>query len=454
MRLLDGLQTGAATLMAQSHGARVHGHNVANVNTPGYHRQQTVLQNTPAPTSGVRVADVQRHIDTNLEARMRGAMGEHAQAKTRAQGLQQLEGHIGKLGEDGLDTRIGEFFAGWRELSAAPGDRAARRQVISQGERLAGDVNRMAGALAAQRQDLDTNIQRRVEQADTLLGEVAQLNQKIVASEGGGQRAADLRDHRGQKLASLAELLGTKSSEQSNGAVTVLAGGGMTLVDGAVHRSLGTRARADGHHQIVFTDRPNTEIGTRLRGGEVAGMLALRDDVLPKHQNTLDQWAFDLANAVNGVHQAGTGRDGVSGRDFFSAPSGVAGAAEQLSVNPTVAAATDAVAAGQSAAAGDNRAAADMVALEDDAAAMGGQETFAGAVRELAASVGEQRRAARAAAQQEEMAVRQLETAREQQSGVSIEEEMMMLERHQRGYQAASRVVTSINEMLDGLLRI
>jgi flagellar hook-associated protein 1 FlgK len=191
---------------------------------------------------------------------------------------------------------------------------------------------------------------------------------------------------------------------------------------------------------------------SEIAGGRIGGLVHLRDTVVPAYSAGLDQLAFDVASAVNTVHQTGFDANGAAGGAYFTALGAAAGAATALEVAPAVAADSNLIAASGTGAIGDNATARALAALRDSKFARGGTATAVEAWGQLAYRIGTDLASARSANSAGEQVMQQLEQLRAQVSGVSMDEEAANLVRFQRAYEANARYFTTVNDLLDTLM--
>ena len=281
------------------------------------------------------------------------------------------------------------------------------------------------------------------------LEEVAQLNNRISAIEAAGQDANSDRDRRDLLLKELSGIIGASTFETSNGTATVQLGNGMPLVEGTqVTRIQAVASGVDTNLELAF-GTTTLPLGRSALGGEFGGLYQARDVMIPDVVNRLDQLAFTFANSINAQHQAGTGLDGVGGRDFFVAPVAVAGSASSLSMSIT---ATAELAAGASISPGDNTNALAILQLEQQQ--LLGNDTFVSYYGKIAATVGVETARNRQAKQGFEDSLIQLQNLRDGLDGVSIEDEMINLLQYQKGFEASAKFLSTVDEMMDTLLTL
>ncbi len=426
-------------------------HNVANAATEGFHRQRVEMASGlpqvyafGALGTGVTVGSVRRVEDRFLEAALQRESPLLARYQARSEVLARTETAFGEPSEGGLSTMLDDFWDGWDELATSPEDLGARESVVRLGAALAGAIGAAYTRIDEEQRSLTGDIARSVDDANRLIREMDSLNQAIVASSRQGVPAADLEDRRDLVSRQLAELVGTTASVETDGTATVRLGG----------RVLVQKAGAD---PLVFDTAgakavmlQGTVIDAADLGGRLGGLVEARDHDLESAKRRLDELAVRLAADVNGVHAKGRDRRGDAAPDFFvighTAPDGVTGAAAGLAVNGALLQDAARVAAGSSGNPGDNGVALDLAALRDDGDGAGAK------LRGLVADVGSRARESADLATGQAVVVDSFWAQRESVSGVSLDEEAANLLRFQRAYQAAARIVTTIDEMAQSLL--
>src|SRR5690606_37974208 len=161
---------------------------------------------------------------------------------------------------------------------------------------------------------------------------------------------------------------------------------------------------------------------------------------------------YDIATQINTLHVAGFDATGAAGGDFFTAPGAVAGAAAAFGVSAAVAADPQRVAGSGTGAVGDNQTARAIAALRESRVMDGSTATAADVWASFVYEVGADVRATEVSSGTRDQIVRQLQRLRDQQSGVSLDEEAANLMRFQRTYEASARYFTTIVDTLDTLM--
>jgi flagellar hook-associated protein 1 FlgK len=466
MDLLAILSTGSASLAAQRAAAAVASHNLQNASTPGYARQRAELEAVvPADYvgggfigRGVRLAAVTQARDRFLEAQIPAALGSASRSSAEAQALEGVSALDPQTQGDLADALAG-FYAALRGLSQNAGSAPLRQAAVSSAQALAVAFRRTSAGLAGARAGIDAQLRGEVGEVNQLATQLARLNGEVRAARATGAEPNDLLDARQRTLDRLAELAGAVPVAEANGDVNVALGGGLALVTGSLAGSL--QVAADPANAGLLGVRialPGSGSASALApgslGGSLGGALEARDGALGDAAGRLDQLAFDLAGAVNAVHQAGYGLDGGTGRTLLEVGATASGAASRIALSAAVAADPRALAAASSATAlpGDASNLHALVATEGQALSSG--LDAAGTLSDLVARFGAASQRARAAADQDASLRDHLESMREAVSGVSIDEELIELQKAQRAYEAIAKVIQTSSEMLDTLMQL
>jgi flagellar hook-associated protein 1 len=452
------MYTARDALSAQSYGLSVTGQNITNVNTPGYVRRDPLLETLAlgtATTGSVTVAGLRRASDLYIDRRELLARGSAAAASEHDRHLESVEAMFNDLGQTGMGSVLDGLFSSFSALAANPNDPTARASVLASAEAFATRANAMGDALAATRDDLLQQAQATAAQINERAASIAELNRRIQQAEAQGEDAADLKDRRNNLLLDLSQMVDVRTIEGDNGSIIVQAAG-TTLVEGVDSRPFVIDLASDGSLRLLSSRDGTTSTGTEvtqfLTGGRLAGIKEARDVDVFETQNKLDQLIFDVANVVNLQHAAGFGQDGVSGRNLFDISPTADGAARAISLSAAVAGNPAAVAAASDAASvpGGSGNAVALAATWNSP--LSGGRTAAETYGDMVGGIAARRSAIMQAVETQAAIKEQIQAMREAVSGVSLDEEMVALTKYQRAYQAAGRVLTTVDELLQDLL--
>ncbi len=459
-----GINLALRAVLSHQQAIQVIEHNVANANTPGYRRQKAALVaglpfappslNRNAGTGqmggGVMVDRIDRFNLEFFDGRLRREIGEAKRWEAEQGALQQVEATMAETTSDGLLPKLDAFWSGWQALSADPASMALRSDLRERSAALAQAVNRRANALGALRVDQDLAIRQRVADINAAAAEIAELNVEIAHVQGVGDQPNDLLDERDRVLDRLAELAGAESHTEANGEVIVSIGGHALVIGRSTFQLNVTANPANANlAQINWAD------GQALNAprGELVGLLDARDRVIPNQQAGLDSLAATLINQVNTLHRAGFGLPpaNATNQDFFAGTDATSLRLSAAVTDPVTGLATIATASAANSP-GDGTVARQIFDLQEALVMGGGTASLNQYYTAQVGMLGLEGRTAKAAAEDRALVAESLDRQREAIGGVNLDEEAANLAQSQRAYEAAARVLTAVDEMIDRLI--
>lgn len=306
-------------MQAQQIGLQVVGQNMANANTPGYSREEAVL--SPAPVQrmgnltlglGVQVTAIVQQVDEFLNERLRGTNSDVGNSQTQAQIYQDLEGIVGALNQNNLQSSLNSFFSSIAGVLNQPESVSVRNMAVLQGQTLAGDVNQMSQRVSNARIDVNTQIEGMTSDINRLVSDIASLNTQISSTEGGTvshSQAVGLRDKRNQDLSDLSKLIGIRVEEQPSGAANVFVGGDYLVFEGT-SRQVETAYTTDKGLSAAHINLVDTKAPLDTQTGQLAGLLNARDNILGGFLDKLNGFASTLNFEFNKIYSSGQGLTG------------------------------------------------------------------------------------------------------------------------------------------------
>ncbi len=311
-------------VQAFQQGLATTSHNIANINTKGFSRQQVVLENArPAEGvigSGVQVGQIRRTIDTFLENQLTAEHEELGFITSKHTLLVQADGIVSETDNSGLSHSVTEFFNALRDVTTNPESPIQRTVLLAKGQTLTTEFVKQAQAFNQIRLDANQEILRHVETVNGLATRIASLNDDIFTAESSGRDAPDLRDQRAVLINEVAELVAVEQVQLRDGiGINV---GGQLLVGGNHANALSTIPDADNPplSDVAFVRSNGTAfpISSKLQGGKIGGLLQVRDVDIASFQDRVDRLAATLINEFNQQHEAGYALDGTTSNAFFS----------------------------------------------------------------------------------------------------------------------------------------
>ncbi len=326
----SGIELGKRGLISHTQGLSTIGHNLSNASTEGYSRQRVQLKPTdplyvPGLTreetpgqigQGTDIAKVERIRDDLLESRIVAQANGETYWQTRDKYLLMVEKIYNEPMDVSIRSQLDRFWSAWQELSIHPSEMAARMAVLERGKTLIDAIHARYHSLKQTRAMIEDEIKVSVGEVNTLLKDIAALNDRILKSLAMGDNPNDLLDRRDLLVEKLSGYLDI-TVERRDPDEFILHTGGYHIVQGNKYQALGIEGdpRNEGYSRI-FWQRDGEDV--LLRGGKLAALFELRDrDVRGEIQN-LDTFTLNFIDLVNEIHRAGYGLNQKTGNDFFT----------------------------------------------------------------------------------------------------------------------------------------
>ena len=320
------LATGSSALIAFQRALSTVGHNVANINTPGYSRQRVEFEARDATYfgygyqgNGVQIVDVRRMADSLATSRLLDSGGELA----RLQQLSTLSSRLDQLFSEkatGISAPWSSFFDSVNALSSNAAGSADRESVLAQANALVTRFRQIDQHLDGLDTEVNAGLTAATGEVNRLAKEIAQLNGQIGGSS---SPSGDLLDRRDQLISELVAFTGGNAATQDGGLVNVFSAGGQPLVVGAAASTLVTVPdpyRPERLQVALETNGQRVTLDKRALGGQIGGLVEFRTTVLDPAMAELGRIATSLAQTFNEGHRAGMDQYGQMGADFFTLP--------------------------------------------------------------------------------------------------------------------------------------
>lgn len=300
-------------LSAQRYGLDVTAHNIANVNTPGYSRQNPVYE-AKIPASyggllfgrGVDTKTVMRTSDQFVENRLMQQQSGLQYSTEMENYVKILEGIFNENSQTGISNLMAGFWNLWQDISNNPSGFSERGALYEYSIQLTEQLNSLDTEMNQLGIDLTNAVNAGIGKINQITGEIAEINKQIPGMEA-GNIANDLRDKRNGLLSELSGYIDTKSFEQENGSLTVVTARGCVLVSGNSGYDL-TLGGTNGNKVLwQGSDGNNTDITGYIGNGKLGGWLDMRDQIIAKYNLDLDAFAKEFAWSVNLQHSQGIG---------------------------------------------------------------------------------------------------------------------------------------------------
>ncbi len=427
----SALSIAVSALRAHTYAIETTTNNVANASTPGYRRQRVELRNAYPREgalgpmgAGVEAKTISRATDRLADLRVRGSAAQAAYFGTRGDIMRKAEDLFGEP-DQGITKQLTATWDAMQAMSVAPSDDASRYQVLSALQGMASRVNEIRSGLGQLDADANQRLIGDVDEANAISARLAEIN-KFARVPGG--LPADLADERDRAVDSLAASLGASATIQSDGRVRVTLNG-LAIVDG--ESSVPLSVNPTTAREVIHPYGPISVSGT------VGGLAKSITSDIADARSQLDSFVAGFVSAMNTAHATGFTPAGAAGGQLLAE---VAGKLVVVPTQPGDLAATDT--AGQ---AQNGKAAATIAALNVSQGA-----AFRAVVTQISGSVAGIQRSADTAQSVADAASANRDSA----VGVNIDEEMTDLISQQRAYEAAAKLVSVIDEMLQTLIQM
>ncbi len=275
-------------LTVNERGLYVTGHNISNVNTPGYVRQQAMIKNGPVQTvytaSGMLQyglgADIQqirqiRHSFLDNVYRQENTTLGYWESRNKT--FQDVQAIMAEPMDSGLQNVLNQFWDSWQELSKEPDSLTVRALVRQRGQALVDQINHMGAQLDRLQSDLNSELSVRVNEVNDITRQIANLNVAILKTEVSGDTANDYRDQRNNLIDRLTKLANVDVNEMQDGQIDITLGG-YFLVQKGVSTGLYAAERNSG--DLFYVPKlEGTNIEVPVKSGIIKGLMESRGEV-------------------------------------------------------------------------------------------------------------------------------------------------------------------------------
>lgn len=509
------LEVGKRGILAHQTALATTGHNVTNANAPGYSRQvakmvaarpieypgMTRSTNPNQLGMGVEVASINRIRDFLLDIEYRNQNSDLSTWNVKQEALSNIEGIFNEPSDNSIATSISEFWNAWQQLSKNPSstDLSARTVVQQKAIALTETFNHISSQLNTLSNNITQRIDVKIAEANNAITQISDLTIMINKVEGLGDNANDLRDQRDLLVDQLSKL-GNVQVTEATGNYQVIFGDVMVVngVQPPTAFTLGNVASLTKGEIAGYTESRDVYVQSYINQMNVmantiatgkievtlpAGSIIPQGVTIPgavmdtTNPNKLAQDAKYVVEGLNGLHKLGyTLQDpATTGGDFFVTDSGAGGGnitAGNIRVNTDIIANLANIAASmrtekvvvngatvEKVVQGNGNLALLAASLAEgkfdyssQSGAITNEATFGGYLQSVIAQLGTDSDNAFRMVQNGTLLSNHANNLRQSVSSVSLDEEMADMIKFQQAYNASSRVITTIDEMLDKLI--
>ncbi len=319
---------GTSALTSMQRAIATTGHNIANVNTEGYSRQEVLLgTRTPEKVgqveigTGVEVSNIRRAHDSFLTRDVQTRSGSNGYFQLYAKTAQSVDGLLSDP-STGIAPAMDKFFAAMEAVASNPNSAPERQVMLSEAQMLTQRFNYVDERLSEYAEELNTRMSNMTDDINALASDIAQLNESIASASSGSRGAPnDLLDRRDQAITDLSKLVAIQTNGQENGAINVSIGKGQRLVIGnsAEQLRMVLPAAQDGPVELYLSvpSGSESEVTSKLTGGELGGALDAGARLINNTRRDVGLLAAGIVGTFNAQHASGDDLSGQPGEAFF-----------------------------------------------------------------------------------------------------------------------------------------
>ncbi len=470
-----GLEIGYRGLVTHQKNLDITGHNIANASTPGYSRQRCEITETDPFTypafnrpnaagqigTGVDVTSVSRIRDQLIDGLIQNETMTSGYWESRRDMLDQAELILNEPADSNIRTSFDSFWTALENLANDATSMSARSDLLQQALSMTAQIRSDYSREQALRTDANQRIINYVTDINKIAVQIAGLNDQIGKISALGDNPNDLMDQRDQLVENLSKMINISYTTDSMNRIKVTVSG-VALVDGSVANKINTVLNPSdpGMVNLVWQNpepKPNPPLPVQVTNGNLQGLLEMRDQDIPQILNDLNNFAGTLISSVNALHVTGFGLDGSTGNNFFKGTGAMDIDVDDQIADTTIDPATNSQMGLQRIACsssslqlpGNKEIIEAICDLKQMRIMTANTETMNDFLGTFVNNIGEKSSVAQTKADHQTLLIQNLDQRRQSISGVSMDEEMTNMVKFQQGYNAAAKIISTMNEMLD-----
>lgn len=475
-----GFNTAVKGLLASQKSLYITNHNINNINTKGYSRQEGTQEASTAFNlpgigflgTGTEISSVNRVRDSYIDFKYWNENAPKGEWQIKRDALLELEKLFGEPSKSSFRQYLDDFYTSLDNMSKNPGDLSYREPVKENALAFTKHINESALRLENLKKETGFNIETKVKNINRIGKEIASLNRQIYSNELDGRKANDLRDRRELLVDELSQIVDVKVDESIDGKYRVNISG-VSLVD-HLHVS-GIDINKDKDTDVITIKWDNGS-NVNLKSGELKGLLDLYNGDgtsssyrgIPYYQRKLNEFAEGFADKFNEYHRKGYGvggTDGIEDEDgniienggqginFFSYDRNK-GIAATITLTDDILEDVKNIAAAKlkGGSVEDNGNLLELIALRDDntffeyGLSQGTPDDF---IKSIISNLAVDSMQGQRMYSSQEIIQKNIQSKRDSISGVSYDEEMSNMIRFQHVYMASARMITTMDAIMD-----
>lgn len=446
MSISSILEIGKRSLLAYQSAVRTTSDNISNANNEYYRRRRVNFDQLNGGYSrlGLSVTDAVRLRQRFAEYQIYSENQFLGKYQNTQRLLSQVEVVFNEGSEAGLSKVISDFFGAWNDLAKDPESDYARNLVLDKAMVLSDTFSRIDGDLQNIKDQIVPETNMAIDDINQKLQLIHKINQQIRK-----QPNPELLDQRDRVLDDLSKQLNIQIKEKDSGEINVYSDGILLVSHDVMNQLEAVQVNENGKAQIKIQIK-KSGYQLKINNGELAGLVDFYNETLPEYKEKLDALARTLAQQVNEIHRQGENLEGSSGFDFFA--SDITGISD-FRVNQVIVENASLIASKPiGGAEGDGSIAQQISDLQF--ASMFNEGTANDYYQTFLTGLGNRLQETEFLGNSQEMIIQQLKNQRDSVTGVSMDEEMTHMVQYQQAYEAAAKVITTVDQMMNTVMQM
>jgi len=439
-------EIGKRSLLAYQSAIQTTSGNVANVNNEDYNRRRAQLNPLLNGFSAIGISGQdsvrlsQQYAQYQLWQENQ-RLGEYESRNTM---LRQVENVFAENTDSGINSLLTDFWNSWNGLANDPDSDYARNLVRDKAVLLSGAFQRVHADFKDMQNQIRPEIKAHIDEINQKTQQLAKINERLTI-----ENNPDLMDQRDRLITDLSKLVDIKVKEDDKGVVSIYTDGLLMVSKGEYNEMRMSVDSSDSQNRVhIYLGQGQRELN--IQSGSLKSLIDINNNKIPGYLDKLDELARSIADEVNGLHSSGENLNGTTGISFFA--DDVSGAAD-FRVNDAIIQDASLIASHYS---GEGEGSG---SLAQDISDLRNQRLVHGVsindyYNTMLSDIGNNIQEASFLEDSQQLVVQQIQNQKDAVSGVSLDEEMANLVQYQQAYQAAARIVTTVNDMVDTVLSL
>ncbi|MBZ2174822.1 flagellar hook-associated protein FlgK [Schnuerera sp. xch1] len=458
-----GFNTAVQGLLASQRSLYITNHNISNMNTEGYSRQQGAQRATNPQSlpgigflgTGTEIYNVERIRDSYVDFKYWNENASTGEWSVKVDTLGEMEKLFGEPSDSSFRQYLDDFYTALDNMSKNSSDSSFREPVVENALALTKHINETAKRLQNLREETEFSIETKIENVNSLANQIASLNRQIYSNELDGRPANDLRDRRELLVDKLSKIANVKVDESKDGKYRVNISG-VSIVD---HIDVNEISWSKNEDKLSLQWSNGSEV--KIKSGELKGVLDLYNGDgqnstyrgIQYYQDRLDNFAKGFAEGFNEQHKLGYGLNGETNINFFVGDGGNTNniTAIDITVSEQILNDLDNIAAAKNAggSAEDNGNLLELIDQRDRGEHFGFNSSPDDFIKSIMSNLAVDSMQGQRMHESQNLILKNIESKRNSISGVSYDEEMANMVKFQNTYVASARMITTMDAVMD-----